>query len=152
MKICRDCGEEKILDEFINNRAFSGGKDTLCKECNRLRVKSWRKSNPEKRKLQAKRESGSDKIYNRRKHLKANYGITVEDYDAMYEAQQGYCDICKIHQSETPKKFHVDHCHTTGKIRGLLCPECNHLLGRARDTRSILQNAISYLDKTQTGY
>ena len=152
MKLCRDCKEEKDLDSFIKNKAFSDGVDTICKVCNRKRVKEWRHLNPEKRKLQAKRESDPNKEYNRRKHLKHTYGITVEEYDELYMSQQGYCAICGIHQSQTKTKFHLDHCHTTGKIRGLLCQHCNHLLGRARDSREILQNAIKYLDNTDTGY
>jgi hypothetical protein len=115
-------------------------------------VKAWRKKNPEKRKAQQKQESDPNKLYNRRKHLKAVYGITVEEYDAIYESQSGCCAICSVHQSQLSRKFHLDHCHTTNKIRGLLCPDCNHLLGRAKDTRQILRSAIDYLDKTKTGY
>ena len=65
----------------------------------------------------------------------------------MYNEQQGCCLICKIHQSEINKKFHVDHCHSTDKIRGLLCPDCNHLLGFAKDNTEILKNAIDYLQR-----
>lgn len=152
MKVCRDCGETKSKIEFIKNKAFSDGYDTLCLVCNRKRVKQWRKDNPDKRKEQSKKESSPDKIYNRRKHLKYAYGITIEEYDALYIQQEGRCAICGVHQSEYSRRFHLDHCHNTGKVRGLLCPECNHLLGRAKDSKTILQNAINYLTTTGTGY
>lgn len=137
---------------MVKNHVFASGYDTLCRICNRRRVKEWRQLNPEKRKAQQKKESDPHKLYNKRKHLKYAYGITVEEYDSIYERQKGCCAICGIHQSETNRKFHLDHCHETDKVRGLLCPDCNHLLGRAKDTRAILLNAISYLDQTETGY
>lgn len=147
MKICRDCKTEKPNSFFVRNKVCKDGIDTLCTSYNRERVKKWRIANPEKRKIQQQKESDPNKIYNIRKHLKNSYGLTIEDYDNMYNEQQGCCLICKIHQSEINKKFHVDHCHSTDKIRGLLCPDCNHLLGFAKDNTEILKNAIDYLQR-----
>jgi len=152
MKTCRCCGESKPSSEFVKNKACKNGLDSICLVCNRNNQKIWREKNPEKRKLQVQREADPSKLYNRRKYLKHSYGITVDDYDHMYTTQKGCCAICGVHQSETVRKFHVDHCHSTGKIRGLLCQDCNHLLGRAKDTREILSNAIAYLNTTDTGY
>jgi Autographiviridae endonuclease VII len=115
-------------------------------EYNRNHVKQWRKNNPEKRRLQAKRESGMDKIYNQRKHLKATYGITVEDYNKMFEKQKGCCAICKEHQTNFKKRLSVDHNHKTGQIRQLLCYKCNSLLGYAKENKIILEEAIKYLE------
>lgn len=85
--------------------------------------------------------------YTQWKHnLKKQYGITPEDYDAMYEAQKGCCAICGIHQSETKHKLHVDHCHETGTVRGLLCKNCNLALGNFKDSITNLSSAISYLE------
>lgn len=70
------------------------------------------------------------------------YGITREQYDEKLSNQQGLCAIC----GEEPSEFHVDHCHATGKVRGLLCGRCNFMLGHARDSSSNLQNAIAYLE------
>jgi len=77
----------------------------------------------------------------RQTHLKSKYGITEEQYNALGEAQKQECAICK----EPAEKLHVDHDHFTNVVRGLLCPHCNWLLGYARDDRTILANAISYL-------
>ncbi len=81
----------------------------------------------------------------RKSHLKIAYGITAEDYDRMYNEQQGRCAICGKHQSELKRKLHVDHNHITGKVRGLLCMPCNSLLGYSYDNAEILKNAIAYL-------
>lgn len=80
------------------------------------------------------------------------YGITLEEFDALYDQQQGLCAICNkpetcLSRSGKVKTLSVDHCHTTGKVRGLLCNTCNNLIGRSKDDTSILINAISYLQK-----
>lgn len=147
MKICRACKEEKSISCFVRNKIFKDGIDTICYTCNKERVKAWRKENPEKRKIQAIKESDPNKLYNIRKHLKSAYGITIEEYNNIYNTQKGFCLICGVHQSEVNNKFHLDHCHTTGKIRGLLCPTCNRLLGCAKDNTEILKNAIIYLER-----
>jgi hypothetical protein len=61
--------------------------------------------------------------------LKKHYGITIDIYNQMFEDQKGYCAMCGTHQSEFKRKLSVDHNHTTGKIRGLLCTGCNISLG-----------------------
>ena len=74
------------------------------------------------------------------------YGITVEDYDAMYIEQGGRCAICGIHQSELPRRLSIDHCHATGKVRGLLFKKCNAGLGQFNDSLDILKNTVRYLE------
>jgi hypothetical protein len=73
--------------------------------------------------------------------LKFNFGITLDEYEAMAEAQGNSCAICRL--PKTP--LCVDHCHTTGKVRGLLCHECNKMLGFAGDNIEVLNTAIQYL-------
>lgn len=152
MKQCRDCRKYQALSDFVKSKVFKDGIDTLCKVCNRKRVKTWRKNNPEKRKIQAKIESASDKIYNQRRYLKASYGMTVEQWNEMFEAQEGCCAICGVHQSSLKKRLSVDHCHVTGMIRKLLCPQCNYLIGNAKENIAILKEAINYLTEYQIGY
>lgn len=79
----------------------------------------------------------------RRTDLRKNYGITFEQYDAMFANQNGVCAICG--SAGGKKKLHVDHCHTTGKIRGLLCINCNHGLGHFKDNEKLMLEAIKYL-------
>ena len=73
--------------------------------------------------------------------------MTVDKFNNMYKEQQGCCYICGRHQDEFKFKLAVDHCHETGKIRGLLCHYCNKALGMFDDNVEILQSAILYLEK-----
>lgn len=76
---------------------------------------------------------------------RAENGITIDDYNNMFDEQEGKCAICKIHQKYLKNTLNVDHCHTTGKVRGLLCSKCNHGLGHFKDSVFILENAILYI-------
>jgi len=75
--------------------------------------------------------------------LLRDYGITAEDYDAMFSSQGGTCAICKRSQT---KRLHVDHDHSTGAVRGLLCRACNTAIGMFEDDTERLRNAITYLE------
>ncbi len=73
------------------------------------------------------------------------YGITGEEYHSLFKAQDGRCAICGIHQDDLRKKLSVDHNHTTGKVRGLLCDKCNQGLGYFNDSPERLKTAIEYV-------
>lgn len=89
-----------------------------------------------------KRES---KTY-RALRLKYSYNMTVEDYNNMLESQQGKCLICDKHYTEVARQYLcVDHCHKTGKVRGLLCHNCNSALGLIKEDENILNSMKSYL-------
>ena len=77
-------------------------------------MRKWRKENPKAQRNQV---------------LQRLYGITLEDYNVLFERQQGCCAICEKHQVEFKTILNVDHCHTTGKVRALLCTKCNVGLG-----------------------
>ena len=77
-----------------------------------------------------------------RHQLNGKYGKTLEEFDAQRTAQNNACAICREPFTKTP---HNDHNHLTGENRGLLCSNCNHLLGKAKDSITVLQNAIDYL-------
>lgn len=87
----------------------------------------------------------------RRRSLKQNFGITLERYEEMHEAQNGLCAICdkpeatKNNFDTGVRRLAVDHDHATGKIRALLCSSCNTLLGQANDSPALLGKAIEYL-------
>ena len=78
----------------------------------------------------------------RDQQLKFQYGITREEFDEMVAAQDNSCAICDV-EMDPP---HVDHCHKTGSVRGLLCKHCNLGLGHFRDDPSTLATAIDYLN------
>lgn len=77
------------------------------------------------------------------------YGITVEEYRSMLVSRNNLCAICiqpeKRMLGDEPQRLSIDHCHTTGKVRGLLCSQCNSLLGLAGDDINRLTRAIQYL-------
>lgn len=73
-------------------------------------------------------------------HLRQAYGITPEDYNNILKSQDGKCKICRSNI-----KLHLDHCHTTGKVRGILCSMCNHGIGNFKDNIELMKKAIEYL-------
>jgi hypothetical protein len=77
--------------------------------------------------------------------LKVDYGLTEACYAAMLEAQNGVCAICG--QAERGRRLAVDHCHTTGKVRALLCGFCNPSLGLMGDDSARLRAAADYIDR-----
>ncbi len=87
-------------------------------------------------------------ISNRLYTLRTKYGLTREDYELMVETQCNACAICERQFSDTLKPV-VDHCHTTNKVRGLLCNNCNTVLGMAKDEAKVLSAAIDYLARSQ---
>jgi hypothetical protein len=82
------------------------------------------------------------KAYGREWTLRTKYGISGDQYKEMADAQNWVCAVC--HQ-KSDASLHVDHCHSTGKVRGLLCTSCNRMLGYAKDNTETLKRAISYL-------
>jgi len=88
------------------------------------------------------------------RYLKRTYKINVDDYNKMYDSQNGLCYICNTEgftMAEHHKlKLVVDHCHTTGKVRGLLCHNCNRALGLLKDNIDSFKRAIVYLERATT--
>jgi hypothetical protein len=100
----------------------------------RERMRKWRIENPERTKLGR-----------RNAFLKRTYGIDAEQYDALLSAQGFKCLICSTETPGGKGHFHVDHCHADGRIRGLLCHNCNVGLGNFKDNPATLTRAIEYL-------
>lgn len=105
---------------------------------------------PEERRQEDLRRMSLNKSAMRRNRLKCKYGMELEEYDALFEAQSGCCAICSIPVGQSRQNktyFDIDHCHETGRIRGLLCSRCNSGLGCFKDTPALLLEAIKYLEK-----
>lgn len=88
--------------------------------------------------------AAADAIQNRRWKLRITFGISLESYQQMLETQRGGCAICGGHDGE--KCLAVDHCHTAGRVRGLLCQNCNQALGKMKDDPARLRAAATYLE------
>lgn len=133
---CECCNADKQLSKLI--KVTNVG--VFCLECIDTDIYNLPREEQLKR-LQLRK----DAEYVSRKTALKKYGITPEDYDEMYSKQEGKCAICKSHQLSLKKKLCVDHCHKTGKVRGLLCNNCNLGLGSFKDDKIILETAIKYL-------
>ena len=145
MYTCSKCKEDKPLFDFYKDKSKKDGKTSYCKPCSLdKRMKAY-SSNTEAEKLKMRGRSKANPDKYKNYSLRYSYGITLEEYNQMFIEQEGCCKICNTHQSALKRKLFVDHCHTTGAVRGLLCQPCNTLLGQAKDDVEILKNAISYL-------
>lgn len=155
MSKCKICLEEKPLSCFYKDSYAKNGHKSKCIPCAkqitknwslenlkevRAKAREWHIKNPERSKQSAKASK-----------MKSKYGVTICVYDKMLESQNNACAIClkpeKLIDSRTGniRALSIDHCHKTGKVRGLLCSSCNHLLGRAKDSITTLLNAVEYL-------
>ncbi len=153
MKVCRKCHEAKELSEFSRCKSMKDGFHNICKVCDAKRKKEAyiphpREVNSYKTILENGKRVLIDKEakrqYDKSYRLMKKFGITPEDYDKMFEMQDGKCAICHKNSGRT---LHVDHNHKTGKVRGLLCFQCNLVLGYSYDDTEILRNATLYLQK-----
>jgi hypothetical protein len=141
VKTCSKCKTEKPLSEFWIDRQ-RGRHKAHCKSCTVAAARNWRKRNPSYETDRYQKV----KIETRERHLVRKYRVSLVDYARMLAAQDGKCAICGALETGQHKQvFHVDHCHQTGRVRGLLCRGCNHMLGHVQDNAAILQRAIEYL-------
>jgi hypothetical protein len=88
------------------------------------------------------------KEYDRARWLRNAYGLTLAEYEALLSAQGGKCAVCN--STDTGRKnspWSIDHCHATGRVRGLLCHQCNIALGHARDNPALLRAMARYVEK-----
>lgn len=153
LKHCKTCGEDKPIEEFHKHAKSSDGHQHECKACQTSRAKKWRRANPasasasSRRHREKLRDSGELAERTRRYNLKSTYGITPEQYDEMLASQNGVCAICQGPPalSNNSGRFHVDHDHETGRVRGLLCGHCNTGMGMYRDSIALLWKAMLYL-------
>jgi hypothetical protein len=134
MKTCTVCGKNKLLKEYLVCDKPSGRRRGDCKTCVAEKTKARQLANPEK--------TAEIRLAANRKH---KYGVTREQVLAMLEACNYTCMICP--EPITYMTGHVDHCHSSGKVRGMLCKNCNIGLGSFRDNTSYLESAIEYLKR-----
>lgn len=162
-KFCRSCGLEKPVTDFGIVLSNHDGRRYSCKTCYNEVRKEYRRHNSDKvraakikhyyarhehnKKLQ--RDKGHEKFVWK---LKKFYGMTVDDYMDILDRQGGRCAVCDRkpmpeNGHKIKKRLHVDHCHRTGVVRGLLCNSCNIALGCLGDNVKILLAAAEYLQK-----
>lgn len=127
-KTCVCCNKKKTISCFGKNRRTKDGFHYYCKLCRSIHnSKEWPKQ----------------KKQHKNKRLQRTYGITLDDYNNMYNQQNGVCAICGI--KGKAKGLQVDHSHKTGKVRGLLCVSCNTILGKVENNLNLIPNMLNYL-------
>ena len=112
--------------------------DPVQREKDNAAQQARRKANPEKAKESSRKAEQTRRL--------KRYGLTRDEYTALLSSQEHRCAICEA-ELHNNRLTHVDHCHKTGKVRGILCHHCNLLLGNARDSLTVLSSAYSYLEK-----
>jgi hypothetical protein len=133
MLVCSTCNKKKEESFFYKRDDRPKGYTSSCKECRSKKIRdAW-----------TPRKQSAYK-------LKANYGLTVDEYKSMLAEQNNVCAICKKPETAKSnggyiKSLAVDHCHSTGEVRGLLCHHCNTGLGKFKDDIELLKSAIEYL-------
>lgn len=149
MKICCHCKRELPESEFHQDKLRHDGLHPDCKGCRRTadqgRYGCHKVSINEKNRKRWRDRNYSDKYgYDYWKRIKQQYGLSKEDWFVMYNATNGKCPIC---QREV--KLVLDHNHETNQIRGLLCRNCNGILGMMNDDVGSFERAAEYLKKTK---
>jgi len=129
-KICRTCGKEKTINKF-RLRADKRATRPHCNTC-----------------LNARANRSTPGYEARTKYqIRKKYDMSMEDFNNLVEQQQGTCAICLKSSKIEDRRLYVDHCHKTGRIRGLLCNTCNARLGQFSDSLILLEAAAAYLRK-----
>jgi hypothetical protein len=136
MKKCIECNLERPLSDFNLRKKGSILTQSRCKVCESKRAKELYKNNR------------LERILNQRKvNILNKYGVTEDDYKTMLKTQKSKCAICGSTEIKRKgaKYFNIDHCHETNKVRGLLCHNCNIVLGKIEDSKAWLKQALIYL-------
>lgn len=103
--------------------------------------------NDSRERMKEYRKTDTYREVRHRHTLKKKYNLTVEAWDEMFRLQGDACAICKVAENGG-KRWHTDHCHTSGVVRGILCSHCNLMLGHARDNAVVLRLAADYIENT----
>lgn len=146
-RVCTKCNQFKTADSFWKkSEARKDGSVALrpvCKECGITdKLNKYHTENGKERQKERSFRA-----------LMKKYGISPEVYEQERIKQEYSCYLCGEHEDKQPhKRLHVDHCHTTGKYRGLLCNKCNAGLGFFNDNIAVLQKAIEYINDNSTGH
>lgn len=157
--LCQTC--ECILNNENWTASMQKYGRYICSKCWTARQKAYNSKNPnikeqrnEQRKKREDKWSSERKFQENRKRygnwIKRKYGITIEEYECLLYNQDNKCAICFSSDPKGKGGFHIDHCHESGKIRGILCSMCNLMLGKAGDDPALLRRAANYIEINST--
>lgn len=148
-KFCKKCQIEKPVSDFGRNKKEKDGLSFYCKRCNcdhnrESRIKNGWEPKPNGRPKSDIPYPERRSSYKRLSNLK-RFGLTEDSYKLMLDRQNNSCAICKKIFIPTSKAY-IDHCHLSGRVRGILCMNCNIALGHVNDNVTIIQKMIDYLE------
>lgn len=137
----KEDGNRERRERRQRYKAENPEKYAALKQQDLLERRRWNEKHPE-----------AQRIYSLKRKFDKHYGISIEDYERMYSDQWGMCAICGTQKKSAVKSnagrgkvLCVDHCHDSGKVRHLLCGNCNTMLGMSNDDLFVLQNAVDYV-------
>lgn len=133
-KKCNDCGDIKHISEF--SRKTNLRPEHICKVCKNKKQNAMRSVNKK------------SKLSVRKRHLLVKYNLSFDAFEALHSSQGGKCAICRKEIHLLDKHTCVDHDHSTGSVRGILCKPCNSGIGQLKDDVKNLQSAIEYLNRS----
>lgn len=144
-KKCNKCENVKTRDQFYKDVGMSDGLATICKACRNETMSAWRDNNRDKYNKNMRDLRANNPGWAKNTDLKRTHNITLQEYNKMLEDQENVCAICKG-GAKGKRPLVVDHDHSTGKVRQLLCYGCNRALHVLED-KSLFDKATGYLKK-----
>lgn len=148
MKECSVCKTTKPLISFSRKSISSEERRSSCKDCCRSKTKKWRQDHKDVAIKHSVKWQNSNKervkLTSQKYLLKKKFGLSIEEYNKKLDQQNGLCALCNK-ECKSGRNLAVDHNHKTGKIRGLLCGNCNMGLGSFYEDKNLLSLAIKYL-------
>ncbi len=150
-KICVSCNRAKCLSLYPKNGLFKDGLLNKCKLCKSAAAKGYYAKNRVRIAAHVRYHTSRNKEKVRNRSYKKRFGITLEQYNLLLARQGGVCAICgedevfRANSGSRIKHLAVDHCHESGRIRGLLCGRCNTAIGGFKDDLFLIGRAMEYL-------
>jgi hypothetical protein len=167
LKYCWDCKLTKPLSSFNKHTYSKDGRQNRCRACGNAACRAYYNSNIEAQRERARKrppepiekrrvwnkqwaEANPDRAryHSRKKLLGSKYNMTIEEHDALFEAQGFKCGACGSSDPNSKKGWSTDHCHKTGIVRGIVCHHCNIGIGHAKDNIETIRSWIAYLERS----
>jgi hypothetical protein len=153
-KVCTTCSEMLPLSSFYKDPNKKDGLYSRCKDCHKAATAHYASNNRKVYSGASRKWYHANKLKAKNLHLRRKYGISIEQYLALVDAQGNTCAVCKTPDKTrgqaSAEHWCVDHNHQTGKVRGLLCHHCNRALGLLNDNVAHLTTAVQYLTNAET--
>lgn len=150
-KYCPGCKETHSLENFHKSKSRPDGLTSWCKTCVKNNGAKWRKNNKERKNEYAKEYYQENKDRMNVRRIERLYGLSPEEHQRMKDEQGNLCKLCNQPETGTNamngkiQELCIDHCHDTGKVRGLLCRRCNHLIAALGDTEQSIERVFHYM-------